>query len=542
MIGPVPETTRQSEPVRTEEAAMRGMMMRKGLCFTVTLLVAVTLLAGVAQAQKKILVVALNQDPDILDPTLSRTYVGRIIYEHMCEKLYEIDENLRITPQLAADLPTFADGGKTVTIKLRPGVKFNDGTPMNAEAVRYSLDRHHNMKGSNRRSELEGLTTVEVVDPLTVRLRLKVPFSPIVAILADRAGMPVSPAQARKLDEKFGTAPVCVGPWAFVERVPQDRIVVEKSQHYFDPGQARFDRIVFRIIPDDNVRLANLRSGDIDFMHLVAPTDAASLRKEGRFEVSSVTGLAYTGITINLRNKSGKTPQPPGDLGTPLANDPRVREALDLSIDREALNQVAWDGQYTVGCTPISPLSPFYDKSRKCPGRDVARAKKLLADAGLAGGYSFEMAIVNDPQQRRLGEVVQGMAKEAGINISLRPSEFASALNDSDAGKHQAFLIGWSGRVDPDANIHQFHTCTGSLNVTHACDEGIDALLNKAREVSDLSQRAELYKQAIDKFAFGRRNVIYLYHANYIGAYPKNLKGYKAVPDGLIRIKGTSWN
>jgi peptide/nickel transport system substrate-binding protein len=354
--------------------------------------------------------------------------------------------------------------------------------------------------------------------------------------------MPVSPAQVNKLGEKFGTAPVCVGPWSFVERVPQDRIVLEKSTNYFDPSQAHFDRLVFRIIADDNVRLANLRSGDIDLMQAVVPSDAVSLKREGRLEVSNVTGIGYAGITINLHNKTGKVPQPPGNLGTPLANDARVREALDLSIDRDALNQVAWDGQYTPGCTPIAPISPFYDKSRKCPVRDVARAKKLLADAGLPSGYSFEMLIVNDPQGRRVGEVIQGMAKEAGFTISLKPAEFASALNDGDAGKYAAFLIGWSGRVDPDANIHQFQTCAGSLNTTLACDETVDALLNKAREVTDPAQRAGLYREAIDKFAGQRRNIIYLYHGNYIVAFPKNLKGYKAVPDGLIRIKGTSWN
>jgi peptide/nickel transport system substrate-binding protein len=518
---------------------MRGIVT--GLGVIIAVLVGSTLGPPAADAQKKTLVVALNQDPDILDPTLSRTYVGRIIYAQMCEKLYDIDEGLKIFPQLAAALPAFSDGGKTVTIKLRPGVKFNDGTPMNAEAVRFSLDRHLHMKGSNRRSEIELITAIEVVDPLTVRLRLKAPFAPLVATLADRAGMPVSPAQANKLGEKFGTAPVCVGPWSFVERVPQDRIVLEKSAHYFDPGQARFDKLIFRIIPDDNVRLANLRSGDIDFMHLVGPTDSGSLKKEGRFEVASVTGIGYNGITINLRNKTGKT-QPPGNLGTPLANDPRVREALDLSIDRTALNQVAWDGQYTPGCTPIAPISPFYDKSHKCPTRDVAKAKKLLADAGLAGGYSLEMTIVNDPQQRRVGEVVQGMAKEAGFNISLRPAEFASALSEGDEGKHAAFLIGWSGRVDPDANIHQFHTCTGSLNTTLACDEMIDALLNKAREVTDQAQRTALYKEVVDKLTGNQRNIVYLYHMNYIAAFPKSLKSYKAVPDGLIRLKGTSWN
>jgi peptide/nickel transport system substrate-binding protein len=500
---------------------------------------ALLLLPVAAHAQKKQLVVALNQDPDILDPTLSRTYVGRIIFSQICEKLYEIDEGLRIQPQLAAALPVVSDGGKTVTIKLRPGVKFNDGTAMSAEAVKFSLDRHREMKGSNRRSELESVTAVDVVDPLTVRLKLKAPFSPLTAQLADRAGMPISPAADKKLGEKFGTAPVCVGPWQFVERVPQDRIVVERSPHYFDQAAAKFDRIVFRIIPDDNVRLANLRSGDIDVMHLVAPSDAASIKKEGRFEVSSVTGLGFNSVTINLKNKTGKT-SPPGDLGTPLANDPRVREALELSIDREALNQVAYDGQNTVGCGPISPNSVFFDKTRKCPARDVARAKKLLADAGLAAGYAFEMVIVNNPQQRRVGEIIQGMARDAGFNISLRPAEFASALKDNDDGKHAAFLIGWSGRVDPDGNIHQGQSCGGSLNATLACDEKVDALLNKAREITDVAQRTALYREAIDLIG-ARRNVLYLYHPNYIVAFPKTFKGYKAVPDGLIRVKGTSW-
>jgi len=252
-----------------------------------------------------------------------------------------------------------------------------------------------------------------------------------------------------------------------------------------------------------------------------------------------VTGLGYNQITINLHNKTGKT-QPPGNLGTPLANDPRVREALELSIDREALNQVAWEGQYTVGCGPISPNSVFFDKTRKCTTRDVAKAKKLLADAG-AVNYAFEMVIVNDPQQRRVGEVIQGMARDAGFNIALKPQEFASALKDDDDGKMTSFLIGWSGRVDPDGNIHQAQARGGSLNATLACDEKVDALLNKAREITDVGQRRALYREAIDLIG-ARRNTIYLYHPNYLVAFPKNFRGYKAVPDGLIRVKGTSWN
>ena len=115
--------------------------------------------------------------------------------------------------------------------------------------------------------------------------------------------------------------------------------------------------------------------------------------------------------------------------------------------------------------------------------------------------------IVNNPRERRVGEVIQQMAREAGFNISLRPAEFASSLKDGDAGKFQAFLIGWSGRVDPDGNIHHTQSCKGSLNNTHACDERIDALLNKAREVSDVPQRTALYREAIDMFT-DRKSVV----------------------------------
>ncbi len=159
------------------------------------------------------------------------------------------------------------------------------------------------------------------------------------------------------------------------------------------------------------------------------------------------------------------------------------------------------------------------------------------------------MTVINDPSQRRVGEVIQQMAREAGFNVTLRPQEFASALKDDDDGKLQTLLIGWSGRVDPDGNIHMNQTMnqtcrqgsSGSLNATHACDEKIDALLNKAREISDVDQRRALYREAIDMFT-ARRNIVYIYHLSYIVAFPKNFKGYKGIPDGLIRVKGTSWN
>ena len=171
-----------------------------------------------AQSQLRI---GLAEDPDILDPTLARTFVGRIVFASICDKLFDIDDKLNFVPQLAASHEVSADG-KTVTIKIRPGVKFHDGEAMDAEAVRYSLDRHLSMTGSFRKPELAAVDKIEVADPTTVRLLLKAPFSPLIAQLSDRAGMIVSPKAAKEAGDKFGLKPVCAGPYKFVERVQQE--------------------------------------------------------------------------------------------------------------------------------------------------------------------------------------------------------------------------------------------------------------------------------------------------------------------------------
>src|SRR5580698_1869264 len=161
--------------------------------------------------------IGLAEDPDTLDPTLSRTYVGRIVFASFCDKLFDIDEKLNIVPQLALSQQTSADG-KEVTIKLRPGVKFHDGEPFDAAAAKFSIERHITMPASFRKPELAAVDHVDIVDPLTVKLVLKTPFSPLIAQLADRAGMMISPKAAKEEGDKFGLHPVCAGPYKFVER------------------------------------------------------------------------------------------------------------------------------------------------------------------------------------------------------------------------------------------------------------------------------------------------------------------------------------
>src|SRR3954469_22006334 len=242
-------------------------------------------LAAGAYAQTT-LRIGLAEDPDVLDPTMARTYVGRIVFASFCDKLFDIDEKLNIVPQLALSHETSADG-KEVTIKLRPGVKFHDGEPLDAEAAKYSLDRHLTFPTSFRKPELAQVDHVDVVDPLTIKLVLKTPFSPLIAQLTDRAGMMVSPKAAKEAGDKFGLKPVCAGPYKFIERVQQDRIVGERFADYWNKENVFIDKVTFLPIVDATVRLANLKSGGLDLIERVLATDIKTVQADPKLKLAT---------------------------------------------------------------------------------------------------------------------------------------------------------------------------------------------------------------------------------------------------------------
>src|SRR6476661_3939564 len=320
----------------------------------------VALSSGTAAAQSQ-LRIGLAEDPDVLDPSLARTYVGRIVFASICDKLFDIDQKLNVVPQLALSHEESADG-KEVTIKLRPNVKFHDGEPFDAKAAKYSLDRHLTMKGSFRKPELGSVDSVEVVDPLTIKLVLKEPFSPLLAQLTDRAGMMVSPKAAEAAGDKFGLKPVCAGPYKFVERVQQDRIVVEKFADYWNKDQVFVDKITYLPIVDATVRLANLRSGGLDLMERVLATDIKTVRDDARLKLSKAVSIGWFGLLVNVDNGP--------KANNPLGKDARVRQAFDLAIDREALNQVVFNGEFVPGNQWVNPQSPWYMKEFPIPKRD----------------------------------------------------------------------------------------------------------------------------------------------------------------------------
>jgi len=476
--------------------------------------------------------IGLAEDPDVLDPTLARTFVGRIVFAALCDKLFDIDEKLAIVPQLATGYE-WAPDNKALTIKLRSGVTFHDGEKMDAAAVKYSLERHKTMPGSNRRGELAPVASVDVVDPLTVRLNLSAPFAPLLAQLADRAGMIVSPKAAQAEGDKFGAKPVCAGPFKFVERIAQDRIVVERFPNYWNKGEIHVDRIVYLPIPDSTVRLANLRSGQLDFIERLAPSDVPQLKSDARFKIAKITEIGYQGITINV-GKSEIAQK------TALGRDPRVREAFELALDRDGIVQVAMDGEADIGNQWVAPTNPFYAKNMPIPKRDVARAKALLKEAGVPNPEITLMTPTTADGQR-IAQVVQAMVKEAGFDVKLQSVEFATSLDMADKGQFDAYVLAWSGRADPDGNIFSFDGCKQPLNYAGYCKPEVDDLLNKSRTAGDPGDRRKLYGE-LAATVLKDRPIVYLYHRHWLWAYSNKLSGLRTVPDGLVRVQGLRFN
>jgi peptide/nickel transport system substrate-binding protein len=481
------------------------------------------LLAANAAFAETTLRIGIQDDPDVLDPHRSRTYSGRLVYTALCDKLVDINPQLAYVPQLATAW-NWSEDGKTLTMTLREGVTFHDGETFDAAAVKFNLDRARTLPDSLRKSELSSVDSVEVVDAKTVAIKLKQPDATLISQLSDRAGMMLAPKASTT---EVGAKPICSGPYKFVQRVQQDRIVLERFDSYWNKQAYHFDKVIFLPIPDTSVRLANLRSGDLDIIERVAPTDVKTAKADSQLQVFSTPGLGYMQLMYNTNN--GERAK------TPIGQDKRVRKAFELAIDRDAINQVVFEGLYAPSAQPFPTSSPYYDKSLPIPARDVEQSKKLLAEAGVKLPLEVELKVANNPIAQQVGQIVQAMADEAGFKVNLVTTEYATLLSEQQAGNFQIGMTAWSGRPDPDGNIHQFVTCKGGQNDGHFCDPKLDELLNKARTTNDQAQRQALYAEALRLMAVDVPGT-YLYFDPLIIAMSSKLTGFVPSPDGLIRL------
>jgi peptide/nickel transport system substrate-binding protein len=497
----------------------------KSALSTASLVVALALTGPAAVAST--LRIALQEDPDALDPAQGVSFVGRVVFAGLCDKLIDIDRTLAYVPQLATEWTWSADN-LALTMKLRPGVVFHDGTAFDAAAVRANIERYKNAPESKRKTELKQVSSVEIVDPATVRFVLSEPYAPLLGILSDRAGMMISPKAIAEQGDKVSSNLVCAGPYKLVERIPQDRIVLEKFDKYWNADSIKIDKVTYVAVPDGAVRLANLKAGGIEIAERIAATDLDAVRGDSRLKLVESPSLAYYTLFINLN--AGER------AATPLGKSPKVREALEAAIDRLVINQVVFNGEYIASNQPVPPGSTYYARNFPVPPRDLAKAKRLLAEAGVPHP-EFTLLSANAPIDLRVAEIIQSMAAEAGFDIRIQANEANTLVAAATKGDFQVTLAIWSGRPDPDGNISIWLACDGFLNWGKYCDPALDGLLAKARRSTAVGERQALYADAAAIYLAARPH-IFLYHLKWLWGTTARLDGFTPFPDGIIRLQG----
>ena len=481
------------------------------------------------------LVVAMTQgEPDALDPTLARTFSGREVFLTMCEKLYDLNAKTHIVPQLAAALPTVSKNKLKVTVKLRHGIRFNDGTPFNAAAVVKTMRRDLTLTGSVRASELSAVQSVSTKGRYAVVFHLKTPYSPLLAQLADRSGMILSPKALSKLGANFAQHPVCVGPFTYKGRIAGDSITVVRSRFYYNKGKVHFSKIVFKIYNDTTAAAQALKAGTGQAIDALAPTDIAGIKADSALRVEKSAGLGYGGITINIGNKNGLLKLPYQNVGTDLAKSPTLRKAFEMAINRNTLARVVFSHTVLPGCTPVSPSSSWFDKSIKCTPYDPKQAKQLVKKSGISNP-TVNLMVPTGTVALREAQFLQAEEAAVGIHVNVQSTDFVTALDKADAGTYDAFLIGWSGRVDPDGNIYGFVATPGTLNDSGYSKPTVDKLLNKARRAASTKSRRADY-HSVQAQILKDRPLIYLDHPIANAGFSKKIAGIKMYPDTLLRV------
>jgi peptide/nickel transport system substrate-binding protein len=484
-------------------------------------------------AQSQTLRIGILEDPDILDPTTARLFSSSLVLGLLCDRLFVVSQAGQIEPQLATGYH-WSEDFRTITLDLRRGVRFHDGEPFNAEAVKYNIERSLTLPGSTAKSFLGPISSVAAIDEHSVTIEFSSPFPGLLAALLSRPGMMVSPKSAKANGDAFGKRPVCAGPFAFVERVPQDRIVVDRFRDYWNKDSIFVDRVVVRPIPDSTVRFANLQSGDLDLIERMAASDYAELPKYPKLKGAAVGGFSYFYVYLIFNVGNGTRAQ------TPLGRDARIREAFELAVDRVTINEIVYSGQHTPTNQWLAPDDPYYVQRMPIPKRDVAKARELLTAAGVSHP-KVELMTINAPEYRQLGELLQAMTGEAGFELNVRPTEAATAYQSTRKGEFEAFLTGFLGRGDPDTYIYPTLACDGPYNEGHFCDPKVDQLLFEARSHYAPDERKRLYEGAAAIILRDRPN-IYLVARRFLFGHTAKLSGFRPIPGGSIHLQGVKLN
>ena len=487
------------------------------------------------------LVVGLVAEPVNLDPAqvtdLNSNRVGRRIVETL---VTFPDESTQVVPGLAESWAISKDGLK-YTFKLRKGVSFHDGTPLNAEAVKFSIERQiipehpFNKLGKYPFANyfFGNVKAVEAVDPQTVEFILKEPRASFLAVLTAGAASIVSPTAVRKLGVDYPLTPVGTGPFKFVAWDRGQRVVLEKNAGYWK-HPVKIDRVIYRPIVEGQARLTELLTGALDLIVDTPPDFVPQLESNPKVMVLKQVGVHVWYLGINNQKK-------PFD-------DKRVRQALNYAVNKEALVRDVLKGTGSFSRGPVLPNTWGADAALKAYPYDPERAKKLLAEAGYPSGFSTTLWVPESGSGMQLpvamSTVIQSNLKAVGVNVALQTMEWGAYLAKLRTKEQDLFALSWmAGNEDPDLVMYPLlHSSQWTPNGPNRAlykNEKYDELLHQARLTTDQKKRAELYREA-QRILVDDAPWVFVDHEIQTAAHAKRVQGFKLHPSFDLRVETIS--
>jgi peptide/nickel transport system substrate-binding protein len=476
-----------------------------------------------AQGAPRTLAIGVVSDPVTLDPAFSGSFFENQVLYNLHETLLVARPDGTVTPGLASY--TQADP-LTYAFTLREGLTFHDGTPLDAAAAKANIDRYLDPAvASTRRSDFGPTTGVNVTGPLTFEIKLSAPYAPLPLVLTNRAGMMVSPAAVQKLGADFATRAVGCGPWKLASWTKNSELLLEKFDGYWQGQGHGFDRLLFRPLPDETVRLANLRSNTLQLIDAVPPQAVVGLARETALRVSQMPSLGFNGFAFNCTR-------------APF-NDKRVRQAFTAAVDPDVIQRVVYFNTGQPAAGPLSPAVPWaFDAELPVRTNDAARARTLLQEAGVSGPVPVSITVTNSPAMLRIAQILQAQAGAAGFKVELRqidPTSLITVLRQRD---FDLCMAPWSGRYDPDGNMFAYFTKDGPNNFAGYPAEQVTALLLQARSIAGQTERAQLYRQA-QRILSEDCPMLFLHFDAIIQASSARLR-WTQYPDAVLRLYGAS--
>ncbi|KGA32658.1 glutathione ABC transporter substrate-binding protein GsiB [Pectobacterium odoriferum] len=477
-------------------------------------------------------VIAVGSTFTSLDPYDANDSLSQTVAKSFYQGLFGFDKEMKLVNVLADSYDASSDG-LTYTIKLHPGVKFHDGSAFNAAAVKVNLDRASNPDNRLKRYNLfKMIDKTEVVDDLTVKITLKTPFSAFVNNLAHPAAVMISPVALKQYGKDIGFHPVGTGPYRFVAWNQTDFVKVEKFNGYWKAGLPKLDSITWRPVVDNNTRAALLQTGEAQFAYPIPFEQAKVLEKNDKLVLVASPSILHRYISMNVTQK-------------PFDN-PKVREALNYAINKEALIKVAFSGYATPADGPLPSSIDYSVKYHPWP-YDPAKARELLKEAGYPDGFTTTLwSSHNHSTAQKVLQFTQQQLAQVGVKVQVTAMDAGqrAAEVESKGVKEtgvRLFYTGWSASTgEADWALSPlFATASwppAQFNTAFYSNPQVDADLANALKTTDRTEKQKLYKDAQDKI-WADAPWIFLATERLVSANSKKLTGFYVMPDTLFSFE-----